>query len=88
MLQKCLYVLQEVRTIIHFWQFIHPLSLHSRGNGTSFAFWSYIIKLAKFCNVTFLNIAEEKPRQNVFSYSYLSILFAVAKNAEIQGLHF
>ena len=27
-----------------------------------------------------------KPRKNVFSYSYLSILFAVAKNAEIWGL--
>ena len=28
----------------------------------------------------------EVPRQNVFSYSYLSILFAAAKNAEIRGL--
>ena len=25
-------------------------------------------------------------RQNVFSYSYLDILFAAAKNAEIRGL--
>ena len=32
------------------------------------------------------NTAEEKPRQNVFSYSYLGILFAAAKNAEIWGL--
>ena len=32
------------------------------------------------------NIAEEVPKQNVFSYSYLSILFAVAKNPKIQGL--
>ena len=32
------------------------------------------------------NIAEEKPRQNVFSYSYLGILFVAAKNAETQGL--
>ena len=32
------------------------------------------------------NIAEEVPMQNVFSYSYLGILFAVAKNAEIRGL--
>ena len=54
-LQKCLYVLQEVRSIIYVWQFIHPLSLRSRGNGTSFAFTSYIIVSAKFCNVTFLN---------------------------------
>ena len=34
------------------------------------------------------NIAEEVPRQNVFSYSYLGILFAMAKNAEIRGLYF
>ena len=27
---KCLYVIQEVRSIIYVWQFIHPLSLHSR----------------------------------------------------------
>ena len=33
------------------------------------------------------NIAKEKPRQNVFSYSYLGILFAMAKNAEIRGLY-
>ena len=26
------------------------------------------------------------PRQNVFSYSYLGILFAAAKNAKIRGL--
>ena len=33
------------------------------------------------------NIAEEVPRQNVFSYSYLGILFvAEKKNAQIQGL--
>ena len=29
------------------------------------------------------NIAKEKPRQNVFSYSYLCIIFAVARNAEL-----
>ena len=40
-LEKHLYVLREVRSIIYFWQFIHPLSLHSHGNGTSFAFTSY-----------------------------------------------
>ena len=52
--EKCLYVL-EVRSIIYFRQFIHPLSLRSCGNGTSFAFASYIIVSAKFCDVTFLN---------------------------------
>ena len=26
-LEKCLYVLQEVKSIIYFWQYIHPLSL-------------------------------------------------------------
>ena len=31
-------------------------------------------------------IAKEVPLQNVFSYSYLDILFAVEKNAEIRGL--
>ena len=40
-LEKCLYVLQEVRSIVYFRQFIHPLSLHLHGNGTSFAFTSY-----------------------------------------------
>ena len=54
-LKKCLYVLQVVRSIIHFRQLIDPLSLRSRGRGTSFAFTSYIIVLAKFCDVTFLN---------------------------------
>ena len=53
-LEKCLYVLQEVRSIIYVRQFIHPLSLRSRGNGTSFAFTSYIVS-TKFCNLTFLN---------------------------------
>ena len=54
-LEKRLYVLQEVRSIIYFRQFIHPLSLCSHCNGTSFAFRSYIIVSAKFCNITFLN---------------------------------
>ena len=54
-LEEPRYVLQEVRSIIYFWQFIHPLSLYSCGNGTSFAFTSYIIVSAKFCNVAFLN---------------------------------
>ena len=54
-LEKYLYVLQEVRSIIYVWQFIHPLSLCSCGNGTSFAFMSYIILSTKFCKVTFLS---------------------------------
>ena len=57
-LEKRLHVLQEVRSIIYFWQFIHPLSLRSHGNGTSFAFTSYILVLRKFCNVTSLNICS------------------------------
>ena len=52
-LEKCLYVRQEVASIIYFWQYIHPLSLCSPGNGTSFAFMSYITALGKFCYVTF-----------------------------------
>ena len=39
-LEKCLHVLQKVGSITYFWQFIYPLSLRSRGNGTSFAFTS------------------------------------------------
>ena len=31
MLEKCLFVLEEVRSIIYFQQFIHPLSLCSHG---------------------------------------------------------
>ena len=37
-LEKSLYVIQEVKSTIYFRQFIHPLSLCSRGNGTSFPF--------------------------------------------------
>ena len=51
-LQRCLYVLQKVRSITYFRQFIHPLSLRLRGSGTSFAFTSYIILSAKFYDVT------------------------------------
>ena len=54
-LEKCLYVLQAVRSIRYFQQFIHSLSLCSHGSGTSFAFMSYVIVSAKFCNVTFLS---------------------------------
>ena len=32
------------------------------------------------------SIAEKRPRQNVFSYSYFGILFAAAKNAVIRCL--
>ena len=55
LLEKFLYMLQEIRSIIYFWQFIHPFSLRSCGNGTSFAFTLYIIVLAKFCDGTCLN---------------------------------
>ena len=54
-LEKCLYVLQIVRSITYFLQFIHPFSLCSWSNGTSFAFTLYILVLAKFCDVTCLN---------------------------------
>ena len=54
-LEKHLYLLQKVRSITYFWQIIHPLSLPSFGNGTSFAFTSFILVSVKFCNVTFLN---------------------------------
>ena len=67
MLEKCLYVLQEVRPIIYFRQFIHPVSLGSRGSGTSFALRSYIIVSAKFCSVTFLS--------NIYFVSFFYHLF-------------
>ena len=54
-LEKSLYVLQEVKSIMYFRQFIHPLSLRSSGNGRSFAFTSHIIISSKFCDITFLN---------------------------------
>ena len=54
-LEKCLYVLQKVRSIIYFLQFIHPLSLRSRSSETNFAFTSYIILSTKSYDVTFLN---------------------------------
>ena len=65
MLEKCLYVLQQARSIIYFWQLIHPLVLRSPGNGTSFAFTSYIIVSTKFCNVTFL--------KNFYLFHYFTI---------------
>ena len=37
-------------------------------------------------NVEVLNIKSYQPRQNVFLYSSLGILFAAGKNAEIRGL--
>ena len=40
----------------------------------------------KSCQPRKKNIAEEKPKQNVFSYSYLGILFTAAKSAEIRRL--
>ena len=58
-LEKCLYVLQEVRSMIYFRQFIHPLSLHWHGNGTSFASRSYIIISTKFCKVTVLPVPKK-----------------------------
>ena len=53
--EKCLYVLQEVRSVIYFWQFIHPLSSFTWQYGTSFALSSDIIISAKFWNILFLN---------------------------------
>ena len=50
MLEKYLYVLQEVRYIIYFRQFIHPLSLHSHGqwNKLSEILWHHIFKQLYF----------------------------------------
>ena len=59
MLEKCLYVPQEVRSMIYFWQFIHPLSIHSCGNGTSFALTSYIIESVEFFNIIFIVIFKQ-----------------------------
>ena len=45
---------------------------------------------AKSLNINSYQLREKhcrgSPRQNVFSYSYLGILFTAAKNAEIRGL--
>ena len=62
-LEKCLCIPQEVRSIIYFRQFIHPLSVCSCGYGTRFAFMLYIIIQVKFYDVTFLN--------NLFCYILL-----------------
>ena len=74
-LEKCLYMLQEVRSIIYFQQFIHPLSLHSRGNGTSFAFtsynrrigeilWRHIFKQLLFCFIPLPFVHLSAPNKN------------------------
>ena len=76
MLEKCLYVLQRIRSIIYVWQFIHPLSLRSRCNGTNFAFMSYFLVLAKFCNATFLN--------NFYFVSFFYHLFICRRQRKIR----
>ena len=74
-LEKCLYVLQEVRSIIFFRQFIHPLSLRSRDNGTSFAFtwynhrigeilWRHIFKQLLFCFILLPFVHLPVPNKN------------------------
>ena len=83
-LEKCLYMLQEVRSIIYFWQFIHPLSLCSRDNGTSFAFTLYIIVSGKFCDnfhfvsffLPFVHLPAPK-KNKTLSKSYLYNIFIV-----------
>ena len=75
-LEKCLYVLQEIRSIIHFRQFIHPLSLRSHGNGTSFVFTTYVIVSAKFWDVTFLN--------NFYFVSFFYHLFICRRQRKIR----
>ena len=73
---KCLYVVQEVRSIIYFRQFIHPLSFGSCGNSTTFAFMSYIIVLAKFYKVTLLN--------NFYFVSFFYPLFICRRQRKIR----
>ena len=89
-LEKCLYMPQEVRSIIYFRQFIHPLSLHSGGNGTSFAFtlynhrigkslWRHIFKQLLFCFIFFFHLfiyrSQIKIRLMTLSKSYLYTFF-------------
>ena len=54
-------------------------------NLTSLILVEVFAEVAKV-NIEALNTKSNPARQNVFSYSYLGILFAVAKNAEIRGL--
>ena len=74
-LEKCLYLLQEVRSNIYFRQFIHRLSLCSRGNGTSFAFtsyshriveilWRHIFRQLLFCFILLLFVHLPAPNKN------------------------
>ena len=69
-----------------------PGEMWSKGNNcTNLLLVEVFVKVAEVDNEALNislgeNMAEEKPRQNVFSYSYLGILFAAAKNTEIQGL--
>ena len=75
-LEKCLYVLQEVRSVIYFWQFIHPLSSFTWQYGTSFALSSDIIISAKFCNILFLN--------NFYIVSFFYYLFIYCHQRKIR----
>ena len=74
-LEKCPYMLQEVRSSTYFRQFIHPLSLCSRGNGTSFAFtsynhcideilWHHIFKQLLFCFILLPFVHLPGPNKN------------------------
>ena len=74
-LEKCLYVLQEVRSIIYFWQFIHPLSLRSRWQWNKLCFhvvyhrigeilWRHIFKQLLFCFILLPFVHLPVPKKN------------------------
>ena len=60
LVEKCLYILKEIRSIIYFWQFIHPLSLRSRGNEASNSCSNVLISMTLF----------RKKKENAKAWTY------------------
>ena len=69
-LEKCLRMLQEVRSIKYFRQFIHPLSLCSRSNGhvvyhcMGEILWRHISKQVLFCFILLPFVYLPAPKKN------------------------
>ena len=86
-LEKCLYVPQEVRSILYFRQFYHSLSLHSQWNKRCFyavyhcigeILWRHIFKQLSFCFILlpFVHLpASKKSKTCDMNKSYLYKFF-------------
>ena len=91
-LQKCLYMLQEVRSIIYFWQFIHPLFLMFLNSFFHFIFLrsrTRCYRVLTSCSNVFISMTlfskrrecqsfDVFPRQHSHNFCYLVIVLVRA----------